>query len=145
MRAPLAPMGWPRATAPPWTFIFSCGMLQFLHRRHRHHGKRLVDLEQVDVGDRQPELLQRRSIAHDGGQREPLRLAGEGGVAEDPGLRLHAQLLGLFGREHHDGGRAVVDARGVAGRDGAALREGRPQGPQLLLVEAARLLVLGRR
>src|SRR5690606_26802663 len=26
MRAPVAPSGWPRATAPPWTFTFSGGM-----------------------------------------------------------------------------------------------------------------------
>jgi len=25
-RAPLAPIGWPSAVAPPWTLIFSCGM-----------------------------------------------------------------------------------------------------------------------
>src|ERR1041385_945488 len=25
MRAPEAPIGWPRAHAPPWTFTFSCG------------------------------------------------------------------------------------------------------------------------
>src|ERR1051325_9598583 len=27
MRAPLAPIGWPRATAPPFTLIRSCGMI----------------------------------------------------------------------------------------------------------------------
>ena len=26
MRAPLAPIGWPRATAPPLTFSLSCGI-----------------------------------------------------------------------------------------------------------------------
>src|SRR5205085_9250980 len=26
IRVPLAPIGWPRAVAPPWTLILSCGM-----------------------------------------------------------------------------------------------------------------------
>ena len=42
-----------------------------------------------------------------------------------------------------DRGGAVADARGVAGGDGPVLAEGRPQGPQLLLVEALRLFVQG--
>ena len=87
-RAPLAPMGCPRATAPPWTFIFSCGMLNCLHRRHRHHGERLVDLEQVHVADPSPSFCIRLLDGADRGQGEPLRLAGVGGVAEDLGLRL---------------------------------------------------------
>ena len=27
MRAPLAPIGWPSATAPPWTLTISCASL----------------------------------------------------------------------------------------------------------------------
>ena len=49
IRAPDAPIGWPSAHAPPCTLTLSCGDPVLLHRRHRHDGERLVDLEQIDV------------------------------------------------------------------------------------------------
>ena len=59
MRAPEAPIGWPRAIAPPLTLTFSSSMPSIADRVERHRGERLVDLPQVDVVDRQARLVQR--------------------------------------------------------------------------------------
>ena len=139
---PLAPIGWPKATAPPCTFIFSWGMFNCFMAAIVTTEKASLTSNRSTLGDGKPELLHQVIDRADGGQGEPLRLAGVGRVAEDPGLRLHAEGLGLLGRDHDDGGGGVVDARRIAGRDAAGGVEGRPQGPQFLLVEAARLLVL---
>ena len=57
-RVPVEPTGCPRAIAPPLTLIFSSGTP--VHRRPRHDdgGERLVDLEEVDVVDRHPGVLE---------------------------------------------------------------------------------------
>ena len=66
MRAPLAPIGWPSAVAPPLTLIFSCGMPRSRIGDHGDAGERLVDLEQVDVVDAPAGLLE-----HLAGSRAP--------------------------------------------------------------------------
>ena len=60
MRAPEAPIGWPRAIAPPLTLTLSSAHAEHPHRVQRDRGERLVDLEQVDVLDREAGLLERR-------------------------------------------------------------------------------------
>ena len=47
--APVAPMGWPRAMAPPFTLTFSGSTVVSRKNRSTTDGERLVDLEQVDV------------------------------------------------------------------------------------------------
>ena len=49
MRAPEAPIGWPRATAPPLTLTLSSSMPSIRIELQRHRGEGLVDLPQVDV------------------------------------------------------------------------------------------------
>src|SRR6476619_992644 len=52
-------------------------------RRHRDHGKRLVDLEQVDVADAPADLVEQRPDRRDRRGGEPLRLLAMGGMALD--------------------------------------------------------------
>ena len=61
-----------------------------------------------------------RARAHDG------RIDAGGRPGGDAGERREAALLGLGGRHQHERGGAVVDARRVAGRHRAVLREGGP-------------------
>src|SRR4029079_1385770 len=61
----------------------------------------------------------------------------------DASKRLQAPLLGFLRRHQYDGGGAIVDARGVARRDGALLVEGWPQLRRILDLRAfADVLVL---
>ena len=50
-RAPVAPSGWPRAIAPPFTFTLSQVGAGLALPREDDRGERLVDLDQVDVGE----------------------------------------------------------------------------------------------
>ena len=88
MRAPEAPIGWPSAQAPPWTLTLSCGMLELVHRRHRHRGEGFVDLEQVDVA-RRSSRSSCSSFCDRADRRggEPVRLLRVGRVADDAGDR----------------------------------------------------------
>jgi hypothetical protein len=95
-------------------------------------GEGLVELDGVDVGRAEADLLEQRlqredrGVAHDlrvqrgGGNRLQSDQAGRPAVTSDP-------LRG-----HHQGGGAVVDAGRVAGRDRPAVGEGRPQSRQRL-------------
>ncbi len=61
-RAPLAPIGWPSATAPPFTLTRAGIDAELAHDGDRLHRERLVDLEEVDVLQRPADL--RRDLAH---------------------------------------------------------------------------------
>ena len=67
-RAPLAPIGWPSAVAPPWTLTHVVREAEVAHRDHRDAGEGLVDLEQVDVA----RLTSRRAPAPSS-SRTPVR------------------------------------------------------------------------
>ena len=96
-RAPLAPIGWPSATAPPWTFIFSCGMPRSFIAAMGTDGERLVDLEQVHVVHVQPQLsAPALAMAPMGARVNHSGSRENGGVAEDSGLGLDPQFLGRF-------------------------------------------------
>lgn len=104
------------------------GNAENLHVRESDGGKRLVDLEQIDVGLSQPSACVRF------GQRERRR-GGEVnrrllrvGVASDYGQRLQAQR-GSFGARHEqDGGGTVVEGGRVGCGDNAVFFEGGLQG-----------------
>ena len=49
MRAPEAPMGWPRATAPPLTFTFSGSSCSSRVTAMRLHGERFVQFVEIHV------------------------------------------------------------------------------------------------
>ena len=97
---PVAPSGWPSAIAPPLTFTFVRVHAEVAHRLQRDRGEGLVDLDEVDVGDRHAGLLQaalggrRRAGQHDdrlgrGGRRrdDRARAAGGRGPSRSPARR----------------------------------------------------------
>ena len=64
---PDMPTGWPSAIAPPLTLTIVVGDAEVAHRRDADRGERLVELEQVDVGDRHVVACSSaRLIARDG-------------------------------------------------------------------------------
>ena len=48
--APVAPIGWPCAMAPPSTLTIVIGQAQLLHDRERDGGEGFVDFEAFDFG-----------------------------------------------------------------------------------------------
>src|SRR6266566_1853597 len=54
-------------------------------RRHRHHGKRLVDLKEIDIADAPADLVEQLPDRRDRRGGEPLRFLAVGGVAFDLG------------------------------------------------------------
>ena len=144
-RAPVAPMGWPSAQAPPLMFSFSRGMPRSLLRRHRHHGKGLVDLEQIDVADAPADLVEQLADRRDRRGGEPLRLLAVGGVALDLGE--HRQALAVGERAPGEDQRrgAVGIGRGGGRRDGAVGAERRLQPGNFGGIDLQRMLVIGDR
>src|SRR5205823_7458267 len=63
---------------------------------------------------------------------EQVRLHPVRGARHDPGQRLATELLGALLVADEESGRAVVERRRVAGRDGAVLTEDRLELPELL-------------
>ena len=144
MRAPVAPMGWPSATAPPFTFTLSCGDADVLHRGHGDHGEGLVHLVQVDVGRLPAGLGQHLLDRAHGRGGEPLRLVRVGGLRDhaSPAASRRASSP-RASRHHHERRGAVGDGRGGGGRDEPVLVEGRAQRRDLLDVHGeGRLVVL---
>ena len=93
------------------------------HRRNGDRSKGLVELEEVDIGERQSGPLERD-------HRGPAGLGQQGGVgasdlavADDLGERFHAEGLGLRLRGDDGGGASIGDLRGVAGGDIAGAAE----------------------
>ena len=54
MRAPVAPRGCPRATAPPSHVDLVLGQVEHSRRPDRYGGERLVDLDEVQVEGSRP-------------------------------------------------------------------------------------------
>jgi hypothetical protein len=61
------------------------GDAEILLRRHCHHGKGFVDLEQIDIADVPANLVQQLANGRDWRRGEPLRLLAVGGMALDLG------------------------------------------------------------
>ena len=97
IRAPVAATGWPSEQPLPLTLTLVRVDVEQLDGGHAHRRERLVDLEQVDVGERKPgpcqrfrDRLDRRETGErrvdadrrprpDGGQRgQPQAIAGDG-------------------------------------------------------------------
>ena len=111
IRAPLAPIGWPSAIAPPLTLTFDPVEAERTAVGERLGGERLVDLDQVERLDRQLDPVEQAADAFDGRQEQPLRLDLGLGVADDPGERREAEPLdGALAGDDRRGG-AVGDAR----------------------------------
>ena len=90
IRAPLAPIGWPRAIAPPLTLTLSQSKPSCAAVGQGLRGERLVDLDEVEGLDRQLDPVEQPADALDRGEEQPLRRDLGLGVADDPGERLEA-------------------------------------------------------
>ena len=117
MRPPLAPIGWPSATAPPFTFAVSGSAPSIFDRVERDRRERLVHLDALDVADRLARLRERLRAGVRGRAREPRELVGDVALRDDRRERLEPPALRELLRAHDDARRAVVHARRVAGGD----------------------------
>ena len=124
--APVQPSGWPSAIAPPLTFSRS-GSIGSSRRQAMHlRGERLVQLDEIDLVEREPGELQRladrrapdrcRSVP---ARRRPSRRRRTRASGASPSSRARCAVHDQHGRG------AVARLRRVAGRDGA-LRRGTP-------------------
>ena len=66
MRVPVPPMGWPSAIAPPLTLSLSDRDRQVLQHREHLRGERFVQLDEIEVVEREPGLLQQLLTAGTG-------------------------------------------------------------------------------
>src|ERR1035438_1722569 len=123
MRPPLAPIGCPRAIAPPCGLIRSGSMSSSLSTASDCAAKCLIELEQIDVNKLEPGFRQRLAYGGDWADAHDLRLDPDRGVALDCPKRPQAELVGLACRHHDYRCRSVVDPRGVARGDGAAVTD----------------------
>ena len=96
---------------------------------HRHHlcGKGLVELDDLDVGERETGLLQGPGDGADGAHAHDLGRHADRREAHQPAQRLQAQLGRPLATHDHQRGGAVAHLRAVAGGDGTVEREGGPQ------------------
>src|ERR1700683_1644883 len=90
-------------------------------------GERLVGLDEIEVADIPAGLLQRRARGGDRPGAHDLRIDAGLRPRHDTGEGRLAQLGGLARLHQHHRAGAVVDARGVTGRDRALLVESRAQ------------------
>ncbi|MNS65827.1 hypothetical protein D3C72_990090 [compost metagenome] len=98
--------------------------LEHLEAGQGDGGEGLVDLDHVQVGHGHVGLLERLLDGERGHGVQVGRLLADHRVADDRRQRLEAEFLGLLLAHEHQGGRAVVDAGGVAGGDQAVGAEG---------------------
>ena len=107
----MPPSGWPRAMAPPFGLTVLDVRLQLLGPGEHDRRERLVDLEDVDVVDRQPGALEQALGGVDrAGEHQHGVDADEAGV-DDARLGRQPERVGLLlGHQQHRG-RAVGDLR----------------------------------
>lgn len=99
------------------------GKLELLLHAQELRRKGLVDLPQVNLVLVDATTLQRQLDGFDGANTHDAGLAGRNTIRDDASQGLETELLdSSLGRDDVGGG-AVTDARGIAGRDGAALLE----------------------
>ena len=65
-RLPEAPIGWPRAMAPPLGLTDVEGQAEFVDRSQRHRRERLVELEDVHVATPSPARSRALAVERDG-------------------------------------------------------------------------------
>src|SRR5262249_9687715 len=117
-RAPEAPMGWPMAMAPPFTLTLPVSQPRSLLTAQAWAANASLASTRSRSSVFQPAFFRASRDAGIGPGMRPGDDAGERSLAEPGRLaRLH----------QYDGGRAIIDARRVAGRHGAFPVEGRAQ------------------
>ena len=85
------------------------------HDLERHCGKRLVDLDQIDVVDRHAGFFQHPSGSRHRRRQHDDRLSPGRCSGHNPGPRLHAVAAGVFGRGQQQRPRPIDDAGRVPG------------------------------
>ena len=125
MRAPLMPIGWPSAIAPPLTLTFSGSTPSSRVETMPTAAKAsLISTRSRSFGS-MPSRAHALAIARDGCVCRVRVRPGDDAVRADLGERGQAQLGGLLRAHDDDRAGAVGDLRGRAGGDRAVLGEGR--------------------
>jgi hypothetical protein len=91
--APLAPIGWPCAIAPPSTLTTSSAKAEFAHDSERDGGEGLVDLDALDVADLPAGALERLAHRRHRADAEHAGLDRADAVGDEARHRLQAVLL----------------------------------------------------
>ena len=121
-------MGWPSATAPPFTLVLAGSRPNCSDDGDGLDGERFVQLR-TDPRPRfsNRSFLEQHAHGVHGRHHHPLGLDAAHGLPHDARQRSLPQFAGLFERRHHQRRRAVIGARSVAGGHGAIRLEGGPQ------------------
>ena len=121
---PDAPSGWPECDgAAVGVDELHVGVVLLLPRQH-DRGERLVDLDGVDVVQRELGPLEHAGRGRDGPGEHRHRVDTGQGEGVEAGPRPQAQCVRLLLAHDEHGGGAVGDLRGVPRRDLAVLLEG---------------------
>ena len=151
--APVAPIGWPWATAPPSTLTMSSGNPSSRATTMAMAAKASLISDALDRADVPAGPLQRLSDRRDRPKAEHAGLDCGDAVGDKARRRANAALIGpgLVGKHHRGGG--VVQSGRIAGGDGAIRPERRLEPRQrfqrrvgpvgLVLVELRRSLLPG--
>ena len=123
MRAPLAPMGCPRAMAPPLILTFSISQPKCRFTAMAWDDECLVGLDQVKVADLHTRLGQGFFRGRNGAGSHDAWIYAAGGIRYDTGQGRDASLVRVFLGHDHEAGRAIVDTAGVTGGHGAVFFE----------------------
>ena len=113
----------------------------FLHRGHRDHSERFIDLVQVHFVRTPTVLLEQLADRTDRRGGELRRCLGEGRMADYACERRDAQPLRRRFAHHHQRRSAIRDRRRVRGGHRSGLAEGRLERGDFLEVRLERLLV----
>ena len=95
--APVQPSGWPSAIAPPLTFSRSGSIGSSLQAGEHLRGERLVQLDEVDLIERQPGQLQHLPDRRHRADAEALGLDAGGRERDEARQRRQAALARALG------------------------------------------------
>ena len=143
----MAASGCPQAIAPPYGFSRSSsgGDAHPVAPGQDLHRERLVQLEEVDVVEREAGALEHALRRGDGADAHQLRLDARVREADEAELRREVERLGRLGGGEQRGRRAVGQPGGVARGDAAAGAERRAERRERLerRVRAEELVAVG--
>ena len=123
MRAPLAPIGWPRAIAPPFTLTFASSTPSMrIELSATEANASLISNRSMSSTDR-PAFSSAFLVAFAGRAREVGEVVGHRGLGDDRRQHLAAVRLRPLVASEHERAGAVVHARRVAGGVRAVLDE----------------------
>ena len=109
--APVQPSGWPSAMAPPLTFSRSGFDGQLAKDREHLRGERLVQLDEVDLIEREPGLCEHLAHGRDRSDAEALGRDAGSGIRDEARQRRESAL---FRRAPLTSGRRPLHRRSSA-------------------------------